>query len=169
MENNNIYYRKKPVREFNINQTLYSLTEEVNKDNKEMNAIELFGTKVTYDQLGKSSRQLADAYSKAGIKEGDAVAILTINLPAVQENLKALSYLGAKAVWIDVRNKEKDLIEKLNENNCKIVVAFDGIVNNVIDVINETDVEKVLVVSPKDYLNPVVKILASLKKDEDSL
>ena len=169
MENNNIYYRKKPVREFNINQTLYSLTEEVNKDNKEMNAIELFGTKVTYDQLGKSSRQLADAYSKAGIKEGDAVAILTINLPAVQENLKALSYLGAKAVWIDVRNKEKDLIEKLNENNCKIVVAFDGIVNNVIDVINETDVEKVLVVSPKDYLNPVVKILASLKKDEDSM
>ena len=169
MENGYDFYREKPVREFDVNQTIYSLTKEVNKDNKDLTAIEYFGTKISYGELEKNTQRLADAYRKAGIKEGDTVALLLVNVPAVQENWRALSALGATSKWIDVRNKEKDLIEKLNENKCKYAVVFDGIAQNVIDVLNETDIEKVLVVSPKDYLNPIIKVLASLKKDEDSV
>ena len=163
------FYRNKPVKEFNINQTMYSMIKEANAGKDKLDAIEYFGSKINYGQLFSRADRLADAYYNAGIREGDTVGIVTINLPAVQENILALSKLGAKSKWIDLRIKDRDLIGKLNEkdNECKYVVVFDGAAQDVINVLPETDVEKVLVVSPKDYLNPIIKILATLKEKKE--
>ncbi len=163
-----VFHRERPVKEFNINQTMYSMVTEQNKNNLDAVAIEYFGTKISFGKLFRDANRLADAYEKAGLQEGDCVAIITINLPAVQENLLALSKIGVISKWIDVRLKEKDLVEKLNENKCRIAVVFDEIANNVISILSQTDVEKVLVVSPKDYLSPAIKFLSvvSRKKEE---
>ncbi len=165
MEKNYNFYRNEPVLDLNPNQTMYSFIKNINENNMDKKAIDFFGTRTSFDGLiNERAVKLADAYYKNGVREGDSVGLLLINIPAVQENLLALSYLGATAKWIDVRNKEKDLIDKLNENDgCKFVVAFDGVANNVINILNETNVEKVLVVSPKDYLNPIAKIVANYK------
>lgn len=161
------YYRKKPVREFDLNQTLYNTIFEQNKNNMEIDAIGFLGRNISYDKLKINVDKLADAYSKIGIKEGDTVAIATINMPIVQENLLALSKLGATSKWIDLRIKDKDLINNINESNCKTLVIFDGITSTIEGIINETDVQKVLVASPKDYLNPFIRILADLKDKKE--
>lgn len=134
------YYRKKPVREFDLNQTLYNTIFEQNKNNMDIDAIGFLGANITYNKLKTNVDRLADAYSQIGIKEGDTVAIATINMPIVQENLLALSKLGATSKWIDLRIKDKDLINNINESNCKTLVIFDGITSTIEGIINETDV-----------------------------
>lgn len=161
------YYRNKPVREFDLNQTMYSTVFEQNKENMDIDAIGFLGYSITYRGLKQNIDRLADAYCKAGVKEGDTVAICTINMPIVQENLLALSKLGATSKWIDLRIKGKDLIRNINESECKILVIFDGVTSVIQEIINETDVSRVLVASPKDYLNPVVRVLANLKDKKE--
>lgn len=162
-----IYYREKPIRQFDLNQTLYNNIVSVNKDNMNLDAVNFLGTNISYNELLKNVDRLADAYAKNGIKSGDTVAICTINMPIVQENLLALSKLGAVSKWIDLRLKSKSLINNINECGCKTLVIFDEIIPNISDIINETDVSLVLVASPKDYLNPVLRVLANLKDKKE--
>lgn len=157
------YYREKPIKEIDLNQTLYTTIRKVCLEYPDYDAIGFLGNSITYRELLRKVDKLADAYAMAGIKEGDAVAISTINMPCVQENLLALSKLGATSKWIDLRIKSKDLVKYINESNCKMVVVFDGVLDSIVEIIDEITAKKVLVVSPKDYLKPVVRVLANLK------
>lgn len=146
------FYRSKPIREFELNQTMYNLVWSLNQDNLNLDAIGFLGKNISYKQLQRNVDRLADAYSKQGVKEGEVVAICTINMPIVQENLLALSKIGATSKWIDLRNKGKDLIKNINESDCKIIVIFEDLVPVIQEIISETNVSKVLIASPKDYL-----------------
>ena len=95
------------------------------------------------------------------------MAICTISMPIVQENLLALSKLGATSKWIDLRIKGKDLVKNLNESQCKILVVFDGVLGAIEEIVNETGLEHILVASPKTYLNPVIRVLANLKDKKE--
>ncbi len=157
------YYRKKPARDIDVNQTLYTTIKTLNHDDKDLEAVGFLSSKMTFGQLQKKVDKLADAYSKLGLKEGDTVAICSISMPLVQENLLACSKLGITSKWIDLRIKGADLINKINESKCQYIVAFDGILEELQNIINETDVKKIFLASPKDYLNPFIRFLADLK------
>ena len=161
------YHREKPVREFDLNQTMYTTIKSVNESNQNIDAIGFLGKNITYGELFKRVDRLADAYHKAGVQEGDTIAIATINMPIVQENLLALSKLGVTSKWIDLRAKKAELIKNINESNCKIIVIFEGITPLIEEIINETSIEKVIVASPKDKLNPLIKNLPNLKDKKE--
>ena len=161
------YYRKEPIKEFNLNQTMYSLVVNESKDYLNYNATEFMGNDMSYKELINSSNKLAQALFNVGIKSGDNVAILTISMPIVQQSLLALSKLGVTMSWIDLRTKGKDLIKYINNCNCKAIIVFEDVLPIVKSIINETNVEKVIVSSPKDYLSPIMKVLASLKDKKD--
>ena len=67
------YHRTKPIKEFDVNQTLYSLVTGENKDNKKNQAIGFLGFNKTYGELFGDVDRLADAYAKAGVQDGDIV------------------------------------------------------------------------------------------------
>ncbi len=161
------YHRAIPVRRFDLNQTLYQTVFEQNKNNMDVDAIGFLGKNITFRELKKNVDRLADAYIKLGVKEGDTVGICTINMPIVQENLLALSKIGVTSKWIDLRIKGKDLVKNINENKCHMLVVFDGIIDGIMEIIDETEVSTVLVASPKDYLNPVIKAIANLKDKKE--
>ena len=83
---NIVYHREKPVREFDLNQTMYTTIKNLNAENQDLNAIGFLGKNITYCELQKRVDRLADAYYKTGVREGDTIAIATINMPIVQEN-----------------------------------------------------------------------------------
>ena len=161
------FHRKKPIKEFDTRQTLYSLVLDENRNNLQNVAIGYLGYDITYGQLFESVDKLANAYIKAGIKKDDVVAICTINSPVVQQNLLALNKIGAVSKWIDLRSKEKELIRNLNESDCRIVVIFDGLTPAFENILKETNVEKVLLSSPKDYLPFPIRKLAEWKDKKD--
>ncbi len=168
-ENSNInrYHRKQPIKEFNLNQTMYSLISEESKDDLNLKATGFMGNEMTYKDLIISSDKLAQAFHNIGIKEGDTVAILTISMPVVQQLLLSLSKIGATMSWIDLRSKPKDVLKYINNSNCKTIIVFEDMLPLVESIINETDVKQVIVSSPKDYLSKIGKVLAELKDKKD--
>lgn len=163
----NRYHRKKPLKEFDLNQTMYSLVTNECKDDLSLKATGFMGNDMTYDDLIVSSDKLAQAFSDVGVKLDDKVAILTISMPIVQQTLLSLSKIGANMVWIDLRTKENDVIKYINNSHCQTIIVFEDMLPLIEAIINETDVKKVIVSSPKDYLSPLVKILATLKDKKD--
>jgi len=165
--NSEKYHRNKPIKEFDLNQTMYSLVTNECKDDMDLYATGFMGNNMTYRDLIISSDTLAQAFYNAGVREGDTVSIFTINMPIVQQCMLSLSKIGATMAWIDLRSKAKDVIKYINGTNCKTVVVFEDVLPLIESVIDETDIKKVIVSSPKDYLSPMVKILATLKDKAD--
>jgi acyl-coenzyme A synthetase/AMP-(fatty) acid ligase len=159
------YHRIKPVREFALDKTMYSNVIELNKENLSQDAIRFFTSRFSYANLFDRSDRLASAYYQVGATVGKTVAIATILTPVVQENMLALSKVGATQKWIDLRIKERDLINNLNESDVRTVVAFDEVVGPLLEkIIDETNVERVILSNPKDYLNPIIRKLATFKE-----
>lgn len=167
MEDKQKYHRKNPIKEFELNQTMCSLIDNESKNDLNLNATGFMGNNMTYGDLIISSDKLAQALHNIGVKDGDNVAILTISMPIVQQSLRALSKLGATMSWIDLRSKGKDLIKYINNSNCKTIIVFEDLVPLIESIIDETDVKKVIVSSPKDYLSPMIKVLATLKDKKE--
>lgn len=161
------YHRSSPIKEFDLNQTMYSLVKNESKNDLDLYATSFMGNDMTYEELIISSDKLAKAFSNAGVKEGDNVSILTISMPIVQQSLLSLSKIGATMSWIDLRSKEKDLTKYINNSDCKTLIVFEDMLPLIESIIDETDVNKVIVTSPKDYLSPIVKVLATLKDKKE--
>lgn len=161
------YYRKDPIKKFNLNQTMYSLIKNESFGKEKLYATGFMGCNMTYGKLFESADKLAAALYNEGLREGKTVSILTINMPVVQECLLALSKIGCTASWIDLRAKGKDLIKYINSTESEYLIAFENMVPIINEIINETNVKKVIVCSPKDYLNPIIKVLANLKDKKD--
>ncbi len=162
------YHRKKPIKEFDLNQTMYSLVTDECQDDLSLKAIGFMGNDMSYNELITSSDKLAQAFHNIGIKDGDNVAILTINMPIVQQSLLSLSKIGVSMSWIDLRTKVGNLIKYLNNSNCKAIIVLEDMLPLIEVIIDETNIKKVIVSSPKDYLSPIVKVLNTLKDKKDT-
>lgn len=159
----NKYYRENPIRKFDIGKTLYRQIVDANSDNLDLKAVGYLGTDYTYRELLKRVNKLASAYEKAGIKEGDVVPISTINTPEAAETLLALSKLGAISKWVDLRSTDEQLIKYINEHEAKIFVGLDILMPRMEKIINETNLESVLYVSPKHGISPLKVLFSSPK------
>ena len=161
------FWRKEPIKKFNTEQTIYSLVTDEAKNDLHLEATGFMGNSMTYKELFESSEDLAKSFNAMGVKEGDNVAILTISMPLVQQCLLSLSKIGATMSWIDLRVKEKDLINYINNGNCKAVVVFEDLLPLIEKISSEINAERVIVCSPKEYLSPVIKVLAGLKDKKE--
>ena len=163
----NKYWRKNPIKEFNTEQTMYSLVTDEAKNDLDLEATGFMGASMKYGELFESSDDIAKSFNAMGVKEGDNVAILTISMPLVQQCLLSLSKIGATMSWIDLRAKEKDLINYINNGNCKAVVVFEDLLPLIEKIAGDINAERVIVCSPKNYLNPAIRVLANLKDKKE--
>lgn len=144
------FYRAKPLREFNVNQTMYRLIKDANVYNLDYDAIGYLGERISYKKLFDDVDEVARAFVALGVKNGDVVPILTTNTPEVAKIYLALNKIGAVAKWVDLRCSEEELIHYFNVHDCKICVCFDKIIKNVENVISKTELQTVIVNKPAD-------------------
>lgn len=161
------FWRKNPIKSFDVDQTMYSLVTDESKNDLDLEATGFMGNSMTYRELIESADDLANSFNAMGVKEGDNVAILTISMPLVQQCLLSLSKIGATMSWIDLRVKEKDLINYINNGKCRVVVVFEDLLPLIEKIADDINVERVVVCSPKEYLNPFIKVLANLKDKKE--
>ena len=157
------YYRAKPVREIETEQTIYEMVFNANKDNMSAPAIEYMGVNWTFKKLKTETDKAVDAFYKMGLNQGDTVLIGMASCFEVLVILLALNKLGVITKWFDIRASEKDIQEYANENNCKILIVFDMLLPKIEPIINATNLEKVLIVRPTDYLAMPIQLAYSLK------
>jgi len=163
------YYSEAAINEYLPECTMYELLWQCNKDYPNNTALNYYGRKITYGQLFENIRAAAKAFSAAGVKQGDVVAICTVNTPEMVYALYALNRLGAIVNMIDPRTNVDGIREYLLEADIKLVMTIDVAYPAIKKAVQGTDVRKIIVVSPADSLPPVTKVLFKLKSKAPEL
>lgn len=157
------YYRTIPIRKMDTNQSIYNLIRTNNQNNMNLIALGYYGKKITYRELFEKVDILASAYLKNGVKKGDVVLLSVINTPEAAINLLALNKIGAISKWVDIRASKEQFIHYINEHECKTIVIFDDLAEKIDDLLDETNVKKVITISPLDSLSVEKKLIVELK------
>lgn len=146
------FYRKNPIRDIKLEQTIYSLVFNENKDNLDEEALGYLGVNLTFRQLKEYVDQFADALVKNGVKKDDTILMGVSNSVGMIISLLGINKIGAISKWFDIRASEKDIEKYANYSNCKYMIAFDMLIPKIENAINNTSLEKVLIINPVDFL-----------------
>ncbi len=134
------------------NMNIFDNIMTFNQDNLDGDAFHYFGTTITYGEMPA----LRDAYARglkmAGVKDGDVV---TICLPVSIENtmlLFAVNFLNAISNNVNFLYLKHDFLTYTKEKNSKIIITLDAFLPYFVDHLDNSGVEKVIVMSLDDYL-----------------
>ena len=97
----NKYYSKEERNLAFSNKTMYEMIFEVSEKYPGLNAIDYFGTKITFKNFIKEINKVARAFRSQGIRKGDIVTICMPNTPEALISFYALNKIGAIAEMIN--------------------------------------------------------------------
>lgn len=149
--------------------SIYEYMEQNNREYPADIAINYLGRKITYKELFENIDKTAAAFLNAGVKEKE---IVTIALPSIPEALYcvyALNKIGAVANMIHPLPGKEEMIFYLNEVESRLAVIYDGAYQSIVNDIDKTSVEKVIVASPSNSLPITLKTAYSLKVKKPKL
>ncbi len=159
-------YRTKPIREIETEQTIYEMIFNANKDDMLAPAIEYMRVTWTFERLKEKVDKVADAFVKAGFKVGDTILLGVSNCPEAVVTLLALNKIGVISRWFDIRASEKDIEVYVNDSNSRFIIVYDMLLPKIQSIINNTKLEKVLVVYPTDSLSLAMQVAYSIKANK---
>ena len=132
-------------------------------------AYEYFSTKVKYKKFIKQIDKAAIAFKRLGIKKGNIVTICMPNTPEALISLYALNKLGAICNMLLPLSATEEIKQSLNSTKSKMLIVIDLLYDKVREIINQTNVKKVIFVSASDSMHLPMKIgykLMNYKKYE---
>lgn len=167
------YFSEEQLNETALKLSCYENMYENNKDHLEDIAFEYFGNKITYKELFKNIDRSAKALISLGVKKGDIVTISSITTPEIMYIFYALNKIGAVSNMVDVRYTKQATEIYLKEVKSKLLITLDLCYEKVDDIIQNTEVKKVLIISPTNsvskLLKPIIKVGNLLKGKKDNI
>ena len=157
------YYREKPIRKIDSNQTMYQAITSLNSENLDYDAIGYLNTSIDYKSLFNKVDVLACNLIKMGIKKDDVVLLSLPSVPEASLLLLALNKIGAVSKWIDLRVKNNDFEHYINEHESKYVFIFDILTKSMEEIIDNTDVKKAVIINPVESLGAIPKVVYNIK------
>ncbi len=125
-------------------------------------ALNFQGYTLTYKELKDMVDRFATYLAGAGIKKGDAVAIILPNLIPCVAAYYAIHRLGAIVVLNNPLYSDRELEHQLNDSGSKLIVTVDLLANRMIDLRPKTQVKQIILTSIGDYLPFPVNLLFPL-------
>lgn len=110
-------------------------------------AIEYENNQITYKQLIKKINKCAKALKALGVEKGDKVTICMPNTPEEVTMFYAINEIGAVANMIHPLSSEKEIEYYLNKSKTKVMLCIDITYPKVKNIIDNTNVEKVIITS----------------------
>lgn len=129
-------------------------------------ALNYFGRKISYQKLEKEIEIFAKKMISIGIKEKDIVTVCMPNTPEAVIAFYALNKIGAVANMIHPLSSENEIKYFINEVNSKLVITIDSSAEKINKIINDTNLESAIIVSPSDSMPLGLKTLYNLSKKE---
>ncbi|MBR0226995.1 MAG: acyl--CoA ligase [Clostridia bacterium] len=164
----NKYYRDKPARIIETNQSIYDLVFNTNRNNLDDPAIEYLGHEYTYRALKKEVDSLAKAFLLSGCETGDTVLLGLTNTPEAVIASLAINRIGCIQRWFDVRVNEKILSEYIINSKSKCLIAMDFLLPVIRGIIETTGIKSVLIVHPSSCMHSAMKALYSIKHRKET-
>lgn len=127
-------------------------------------AITYFNTDITYKELIKKIDRVARALKQAGVKKGDTVTVCMPNTPEEVYMFYAINEVGAVANMIHPLSSEKEIEEYVTRARSKVMLVVDIAYSKVENIIKDTPLEQVIVVSPSRSMGLLIRAIYYLTK-----
>ncbi len=159
------YYKKTSMKIRLRDENIYDyMKRKMIKHHFENNiAINYFGTKITYKEFINKIDNCANKLLSIGIKKYDIVTILSANVPEALISFYALNKIGAVSNILHPLLSENEILEALNKYDTKCLIALDITLDKVNKILPKTKVKKVIVISPSNSMNILLKTLYNVK------
>lgn len=158
------YYKKEELKYKIPDISMYD--QIVNSTNKYPNntAISYMGKKINYKTFLNKIDTCAKGFKDIGIKKSDIVTILLPNVPESLISLYALNKLGAIANMTHPLSSEEEIKETIETTKSKYLIIYDARYDKIESFIKDTNIKKVIFVSPGDSLNIFKNIIYDLSQ-----
>ncbi len=160
-----IHYTEEQIMAEMPSTTIYNYMFEKNLDNLDDIAIIYFGKKYSYRELRNQIDECAKGLQQRGIGVNDIVTVCMPNTPEAVIMFYALNKIGAVASMIHPLSSENEIKEFINEKNSKMVVTIDSSYSKVTNIMADTNLEEIVVVSPKNSMPFPLKQLYKFTKN----
>lgn len=117
-----------------ITHTLSDMLEQSVQRFKHRPALEFFGKRSTYAELGDEIERAAQGLRKLGVKAGDAVAIVLPNCPQHVAAFYAVLRLGAIVVEHNPLYTDRELRLQFEDHGAKYAIVWDKLVDRIADL-----------------------------------
>ena len=154
-------YYKKSIMDIKLeDENIYQHMKKSISEHKYRNkvAINYYGTHITYDSFIKRIDTCSKKFLKLGVKKFDIVTILSANIPEALIAFYALNKIGAVTNFLHPLLSKNEIKDALNLYETKYLLALDSSLKNVRKIIDETKVNKVIILNPSDSMNIFMKI-----------
>lgn len=135
--------------------SLYEHFFENSKKNPALTAIDYYGKKITFQELNKKIDECANAFIYQGIRRGDVVTICMPNTPEGVIAFFALNKIGAISNMVHPLSSENEIKNTLIETGSVMLVLIDINYVKIKDIIDETNVYKVILCQA-NYSMPIL-------------
>ena len=159
------YYNENAIKSDIPDVKAYDLIYNKYQKNKKLIALNYLGEKISYHKLFEEIEKVAKSLKQIGIKKGDIVLMALPTIPEMVYTFYALNRIGAVTDTVDPRIKSDRYKEIINETKAKYIISIDMCLPIINEIINETNLEKVIITSPVNSAPLPIKFLSSLKND----
>ena len=139
------YYTKEEINLKIDDTSLYDFFKTKAIKNKDLKALEYYGTIITFNDLLNKIDECAKAFKNYGIRYGDVVTICMPNTPEAIVSFFALNKIGAVS-------SENEIKDTLINTGSVMLVLIDMDYTKIKNIINETNVYKVILVTANNSM-----------------
>lgn len=120
-------------------------------------AFEYYGARCTYGDMINRIEGVSNAYYEIGVRKGDIVTILMANTPEAVLSVYALNRIGAVANIVHPLSGQEEIKNYINTSGSRVLLCMDMCLPKIKNIINETDISRVVVASAGDSMPVVLK------------
>lgn len=131
---------------------LYNFLLESGKRHKKKKALHFMGKEISFGELLKKAKQMANFLQSIGLKKGDRVASMLPNCPQAVITYYGVMLAGGVVVQVNPLYTERELEYQVKDSGAKYIVCLDILLPRVSSVREKTDLEHAIVTKVSDYL-----------------
>lgn len=133
--------------------TVPDLFEKAVSDYAASPALESFGVRMTYAQLGAEARRVAISLQKMGLKKGDRAAIMLPNVMAYPPLIYGILMAGGVVVNVNPLYTSREVTLQLNDSSARVIFVLENFAHTISDSLDDLKtLETAVVVAPGDLL-----------------
>ncbi|MCL2280541.1 AMP-binding protein [Candidatus Saccharibacteria bacterium] len=134
------------------NESMYDEVRKSAERNTNAVAIDYFGNEINYGTLLAMIDRAAQSFMSLGAKKGDVISVCSPNVPEAVVAVYAINKIGAVANIFHPLSAPNEIRDYLNLVGSKIFVTIDIAWPNVKPILNDTEVQQTIIISPADSL-----------------
>ncbi|HEX2135142.1 MAG TPA: AMP-binding protein [Microvirga sp.] len=115
-------------------------------------AVESFGKRMSYADLGRHAAAVASWLQGQGLQKGDRVAIMLPNVMAYPAILFGILTAGYTVVNVNPLYTPRELAHQLNDSGARVLFALENFGHTVQEALPALTLDRIVVVTPGDLL-----------------